>query len=255
MVKRKKIGNKTSTVGHVARVEGGWQYAVATAVTALTLWAVYEYAAVRYGVVGLSSLNKSLSTSTLFLLGVVLLLGPLSRLYQVFDPLVKYRKELGVLTFFTGLSHVYLSMFPLARRGPFGFYQGAPWSAYPGLAALFIMFGLFLLSLDWIKKKLSPAAWWKLQSWGARLAFIVITVHMMVLKYGGWGTWLADRGAGSQQGVMSLPPLALLAFVWVIFVIVVRLSELLGAASARRVSLAMSITTALFVAWLFIRPA
>ncbi|MBI4066088.1 hypothetical protein HY411_00065, partial [Candidatus Gottesmanbacteria bacterium] len=85
-----------------ANGEGIRQYVVAAIVTALTVWLVYRYAAVRYEVEGLSTLNKSLATSTLFLLGIVLLLGPLSRLFTLFDHALKYRKELGVLTFFTG---------------------------------------------------------------------------------------------------------------------------------------------------------
>ena len=105
-----------------AASEGVRQYLVATAAAVLTVGFVYQYAVIRYGAVGLSSLNKSLATSTVFLLGFVLLLGPLSRMFAIFDGFFKFRKELGVLSFYTGAIHVYLSMFVLARRGPWGLY-------------------------------------------------------------------------------------------------------------------------------------
>ncbi len=247
MAAKKRSQPKVSVNG-----EGIRQYVIALIVTLVTVWLVYRYAVVRYGVEGLSTLNKSLATSTLFLLGIVLLLGPLSRLFTVFDHAFKYRKELGVLTFFTGATHVYLSMFPLARRGPWGFYTSQPFSAYAGLAGLIIMFILFLLSNAAIERALGYKLWWKLQYWGARTAFLAISFHMIVLKYSGWGKWFADRGAGSPQGVASLPPLAILATVFVVFVLLVRVSELFGPRAARVITQVSFVVDAAFVAWLFI---
>lgn len=220
------------------------QYAVAAIVTAATVWFVYRYAVVRYGVEGLSSLNKSLATSTLFLLGIVLLLGPLSRLFTLFDHALKYRKELGVLTFFTGATHVYLSMFPLARHGPWGFYQSQPLSGYAGLAGFVIMFFLLVLSASAVERMLGARVWWKLQYWGARLAFIAIVFHMIVLKYSGWGSWFANR--------TPLPPLALLATVFVSFVLVVRLSELFGPRAGRAITQLSFLAGGVFTVWLFL---
>lgn len=236
---KKRVQQKISANGESVR-----QYAVAIVVTAVTVWLVYRYAVVRYGVEGLSSFNKSLATSTLFLLGIVLLLGPLSRLFTLFDYTLKYRKELGVLTFFTGATHVYLSMFPLARRGPWGFYMSQPVSAYAGLTGLVIMFFLFLLSSAAVERVIGTRVWWKLQYWGARLAFVAVAFHMIVLKYSGWGSWFADRD--------SLPPLALLATVFAAFVLLVRLSELFGSRAARIITQLFFITTAIFTVWLFV---
>lgn len=220
------------------------QYGGAVIVTAFTVWLVYRYAVVRYGVAGLSSLNKSLATSTLFLLGIVLLLGPLSRQFTIFDRLLKYRKELGILTFFTGAAHVSLSMFPLARGGPFGFYQSQPISAYAGLTGLALLFLLLIISNATIERAIGARVWWKLQYWGARLAFVAVAFHMIVLKYAGWGTWFRRRS--------SLPPLALLATVFASFVLMVRLSELFGAGTARRITQLSFLASAAFTVWLFV---
>lgn len=244
---KKRVQQKVSVSGENIR-----QYAVAATVTAVTVWLVYRYAVVRYGAEGLSSFNKSLATSTLFLLGIVLLLGPLSRLFTLFDHALKYRKELGVLTFFTGAAHVYLSMFPLARRGPWGFYASQPISAYAGLAGLVIMFFLLILSIGAVESIVGTRVWWKFQYWGARLAFIAIALHFIVLKYQGMIQWFVDRGAGGTQGMLWLPPISLLAAVFTAFVLVVRLSELFGPRAARAITQLSFVTAAIFTAWLFV---
>lgn len=225
--------------------EGMRQYIAAGVATATTVAAIYQYAAVRYGVTGLASFNKSLATSTLFLLGLVLLLGPLARQFSIFDRFLKYRKELGVLTFFTALVHVYLSMFALARRGPWGLYLSQPLSAYSGLFALLIMFVLLIVSNSLAERLLGMKFWWKIQNWGARAAFIFIAFHMTALKYSGWGVWLATRDP-------SLPPLAMLGAVFAVFVLIVRFCEFFVPQRARFVTqlsffLSLGITLWLFV--------
>ncbi len=244
---KKRTQSSVSASGESIR-----QYAIAGIVTAVTVWFVYRYAAVRYGVEGLSTLNKSLATSTLFLLGIVLLLGPLSRLFTTFDRFLKYRKELGILTFFTGAAHVYLSMFPLARRGPFGFYQSQPLSAYAGFAGFIIMFILLLLSGAAVERAIGTRIWWKLQYWGARLAFVVSAFHFIVLKYPGMVKWLGDRGAGGTQGMPWLVPISILATIFVVFVLIVRVSELFGPRVAQAITQISFLTATAFTVWLFV---
>jgi DMSO/TMAO reductase YedYZ heme-binding membrane subunit len=228
-------------------------YAVAGLVTLAVVLLIYRYAAVRYGVEGLSTLNKSLATGTAFLLGIVLLLGPLSRLFTVFDHALKFRKELGIMTVFTGAAHVYLSMFPLARRGPFGFYQAQPVSAYTGLAGLVIMVLLLLISGNTIERAIGTKLWWKLQYWGARSAFILTAVHFIVLKYQGMAQWMAGRGSGgSGEGALWLPPISILITVFAAFVLVVRLSELFGSVPARRIIQMSFFTATAYTIWLFL---
>lgn len=247
MTKKKKTVSSISGSGETHR-----QYAVAAVVTLMTVWLVYRYGAVRYSVEGLSTLNKSLATSTIVLLGTVLLLGPLSRLFTIFDHALKYRKELGIMTFFIGLTHVYLSMFPLARRGSWGFYTSQPLSAYPGLASLVIMLILLLLSSGVMERMLGSKLWWRLQYWGARVAFVAGAFHFIVLKYLGMVEWFKNRGAGGTLGMLTLPPISLLASLFVTFVLVVRLSELFGSQKARIITQLSFLTISIFTVWLFI---
>lgn len=229
------------------RFSSFWNYFLATFIAVALTWGWYKYA--RLGEdTPISALNAGLAMATLFLLGGVLLLGPLTRLYSLFDRWLKYRRELGILAFITGAIHVYLVMFPLARRGPFGFYLSRPWSAFPGLAGLVIMFVLFIFSFDRIKKVIPPALWWKMQYWGVRMTFFVIAFHMIILKYTGWGEWFMTRGTASTP----VPPAALLGAIFTVFVLTVRFGEMASPRLAKILTPVSFLVLSGLTAWLFL---
>ena len=207
------------------------QYLVAGLVSIATAGGLILYLTARRGYFDLSIVNKSLASASLILLGIVLLLGPLSRIYNRFDKWINYRKELGILAFLTGAVHVYLSMFPLARRGPFGLYQSRPLVAYSGLLGLLIMVYLFIISFEKIKTKMNADKWWKAQYIGARIAALAVLFHMTVFKYSEWGMWLA--GDVGKLALPNLPPVSLLVALFSGFVLLVRLSEFLGKRAAK----------------------
>ena len=207
------------------------QYLVAIIITALISGGISYYLFIRNGAFIPSIANKGLANASLVLLGIVLLIGPLSRLYNRFDSWVNYRKELGILAFVTGAVHVYLSMFVLARRGPFGLYQSRPLVAYSGLLGLVIMAYLFIISFEKIKQKIGTVKWWKMQYWGARIAALAVLFHMTVFKYPEWGKWLA--GDAGKLALPNLPPASLLVALFSAFVLLVRTSELFGAKAAK----------------------
>lgn len=180
----------------------------------------------------LSALNVALAADTVFLLGFVLLLGPLSRLFVIFDRLLIYRKELGIMSFFTGFAHVYFVMFPLAHNGPWGLYRSRPFSAYPGLEALIILFVLLLLSWNWAMHKLGTKLWWQIQYWGVRSAFVLITIHMVVLKYQTILSWFVPNQL-SAAAETNGPPILIWEAQFLLLVLLVRFSELFGPKAAR----------------------
>jgi len=207
------------------------QYLVAIIITALVSGGFGYYLFIRNGSFTPSIANKGLADGSLVLLGIVLLIGPLSRLYNRFDSWVNYRKELGILAFLTGAVHVYLSMFVLARRGPFGLYQSRPLVAYTGLLGLAIMAYLFIISFEKIKQKIGVAKWWKMQYWGARITGVAIFIHMAAFKYPEWDTWLSGKTEG--LALPNLPPANLLIAIFFAFVLLTRFSERLNAKIAR----------------------
>ncbi len=217
------------------------QYGYSCIFAVLMVGGLYGAQTIITGESGFSAINVSTAASTLFLLGIVLLLGPLSRLFSIFDRLLLYRKELGIMAFFVGLTHVYLVMFPLARHGPWGLYQSRPFSAYPGLEALILLFILFLLSWKWAMRILGTKLWWQVQYWGVRATFILIVLHMVVLKYTTIIEWVVPRGHPQEIG----PPLIVWEAQFVLLVLLIRFSELFGKTLARRIT---QISTVLIVA-------
>lgn len=230
------------------------QYIYAGLFTIAWVFGLYEVEVIASGEPGLSALNVSLAASTLFLLGTVLLLGPLSRLFNRFDWALKYRKELGIMSFFTGFTHVYLVMFPLAPNGPWGLYQARPLSAYPGLEALIVLFVLFAISNRYATLALGAKLWWQIQYWGARLAFTLIAFHMIVLKQKIIVSWLIPGNVPMTPGEVHYPPLVIWEAQFVLLILVIRLSELFGVKAARIITIVMSLSVVLMMAWaMFLR--
>lgn len=219
------------------------QYSVATTVAAAVFASSWLY---NGGGLKISSpVNRGLADTSMFLLGTALVLGVLSRLYSVFDKFLTYRKELGIVAFFTGAVHVYLAMFPLARRGPWGFYESRPWSAIPGLLGLILMFLLFVISFKAIEEKLGTARWWKMQYWGARIAGLGVLTHIAVFRGPEW--WgLIKSGRGEV-------PSSLMAASFGLFVLLSRLVELAGQKFAKAAIPILGLTIFGFNAWLMLR--
>lgn len=227
--------------------ESLFQYTCAIVFAAGLVFGLYQAEALASGEPGLSALSVATASGTLFLLGFVLLMGPLSRMFAIFDWALKFRKELGITTFFTALTHVYLVMFPLARNGPWGLYRSRPFSAYPGLEALIVLFVLLVFSWNWSMKLLGTKLWWELQYWGARLAFVLIGVHMVVLKYKTIVSW-AMPGNLPEAG-SHVPPLIVWEAQFLLLVLVIRLSELFGVKIARIITQISTVLVLVVLLW------
>ncbi len=192
-------------------------------------------------------LNRSLANTSIALLGIVLLLGTLSRLYNVVDRWLNYRKELGIFALFTGALHVYLVMFPLARSGPFGFYLARPLPALAGLAGLIIMFFLFTISFNIIKNSLGAARWWRYQYTGVRLAGIAVLIHVGILRYQVWLTSIHSN-ASAQYIAPNL-----FVGLFAIYVLLVRFSEPVGRTMARILVFLWTLALVATLVWLIFR--
>lgn len=228
------------------------QYILAALLGGLILLGTWKYTLFIGEAKGLSILNKTMSSGTLFLLSVVLLIGPMNRLFGgIWRAFFILRREIGMVAFLTGAAHVYLSMFPLARRGPFGFYEARPWSAYPGLLGLVLMAVLFAFSFMKVQKLLSAAAWWKLQYMGARIALLGIVVHTIVLRWNSWVTWAANWWKGADV----YPPLALLGVLFAFYVLKVKLIERWHGRQAKLHVTGLTFASIVLVVFLFVFPA
>jgi len=222
-----------------------FEYGVSSVFAAAVVGSLYYLEVRLSGEAGLGALSVSLAAGTLFLLGYVLLLGPMTRMFDFMDKQFRFRKEIGIMAFFTGLTHVYLAMFPLARNGPWGLYRARPFSAYPGIEALGVLFILFVISYGPFVRLLGSRLWWKVQYWGVRLAFVLIAVHMIVLKYGVIAAWIATGGNAQ---------LIIWETLFTAFVVYIRLTELAGKRRGRLLAEVGFTLFAVAAAFIAVRP-
>lgn len=202
-----------------------WQYGAALA-TALFLFLVFSvYLFYRRGYYDLYIANKIFAGVATVLLGIVLLLGPASRLFSFPDRYLQYRKELGIVAFFLAVIHGVVSLFFLPSKFPIQEFLGTiNWPFIFGLLAAVILTGIFLISNDSATNALGREKWWRLQYLGIRLAFIFIILHVFIMKWSGWLKWY-KTGGGKELVRPEWPGAGLLVGWFMVFVILIRLAE------------------------------
>src|SRR3989338_4316580 len=210
-----------------AKVHGrGWEYGVAIVISALFFVGLSVYLYYRRGYYDLYIANKVFAGTSAILLGIVLLLGPLSRAYDRFDRWLKYRKEIGIVAFVLALAHSIASFFFLPDHfSRARFFTSGLWPFVFGLTALTIVCILWILSHKNAVKIFGGKLWWFLQSWGVRIAFIAVALHVGIMKFPGWVDWY-QKGGSSRLVHPEWPGAGLLEGWFMAFVLLVRIAEI-----------------------------
>lgn len=218
-----------------------WKYqfrqygmALAAAVPLFVVLSVYLF--FRRGYYDLYIANKIFAGVGTILLGIVLLIGPLSRFFSFPDRFIQYRKELGIVGFFLAFIHGVVSLFFLPTRFPFLNFSVIfkSWPFTFGFAGLILLVAIFLISNNRAMKDMGYKKWWSLQNWGVRLVFIFIILHVFVMKWDGWVKWY-KVGGGKELVHPEWPGAGILVGWFMFFVVIVRLSEFGGQKFARAV--------------------
>ncbi|MEK7064158.1 MAG: ferric reductase-like transmembrane domain-containing protein [Patescibacteria group bacterium] len=210
-----------------------WKYQCrqygAALVTAIPVFAALSlYIFYRRGYYDLYIANKAFAGDAAVLLGIVFLLGPLSRFFSVFDRYLQYRKEIGIVAFFLALVHSLVSLFFLPSKFPLSRYLSTlNWPFVFGLAGLGVLVILFFISNSWVENRLGTERWWWLQNWGLRLIFGLVVSHVFVMKMGGWIGWY-KVGGGKELVHPEWPGAGLLVGWFMVFVVLIRLAEFGG---------------------------
>lgn len=201
------------------------QYGTAVFVAAPFMFLFSIYSFYRGGTYDLAVINMVLSDTAAVLLGFVLLLGPLSRMFNMFDKYVQYRKELGVTVFWLTLAHAVVSFFFLSTRYTISTYLTTRlWPFLFGSAGLVMLTALFLSSREKIKAKLGPHRWWKFQNWGVRSVLLFTTLHLGFANMNSWIRWYQH---GSTAAILhpEWPSTSIFIAWYLAFVILIRLIE------------------------------
>lgn len=207
----------------------GLQWYLKAALAAAPIFLVLSvYLFFRRGYYDLYIANKAFAGTAAVLLGMVMLLGPVARSLTVFDRFLKYRKHLGVLAFLLVIVHSLSSYFFLSDHFPrASFTSSGLWPFVFGLTALTVLFGLYMISRERIRALLGGRTWWRLQNWGVRTAFVLVLLHVGVMKFPSWLSWYAK--GGSKDLVHPEWPGAGLLVGWFLgFVLLVRIFDRFG---------------------------
>jgi DMSO/TMAO reductase YedYZ heme-binding membrane subunit len=200
-------------------------YLLATLFTTIPFAILSFYIFYRRGYYDLYIINKALAGTSAVILGVVLLIGPLSRFFTVFARFLLYRKELGIIAFFLALSHGVVAMFFLPSKFPLaGYIQKTNWPFIYGLTGLLVLILLFFISNTFATNMLGRKRWWWLQNWGVRVGFILVALHVFVMKWKGWLNWY-KTGGEKYLVHPEWPGAGLLVGWFIFFVLFVRLAE------------------------------
>lgn len=204
------------------------QYGTAVLAALIIFLALSVYLFNRRGYYDLFIANKVFAGVAAVLLGIVLLLGPLSRLFSFSDRYVQYRKELGIVAFLLALIHSVVSLFFLPSKFPLSKFLGTlNWALLFGLAAVLVLLVLFCISNTHAMIALGGKRWWRFQYWGVRSAFALVLLHIFVMKWKGWVRWY-QVGGGSELVHPEWPGAGILVGWFLAFVVVFRIAEFLS---------------------------
>lgn len=175
------------------------------------------------GSYNLSVINKSVGATAAFLAALILIIGPLARMSNVFDRWAALRKQFGFIALAYALIHGVLSMFFFPTRFTLAWY-GANWLPITaGAVAVLLWVYLGVISNKKAMKAMGQL-WRTHQSVLSQVAFAGILLHVAVLKWEDWMAWYT--GTAKVMPYLAQPktiPASLVVFAILAVVFVYRL--------------------------------
>lgn len=162
-------------------------------------------------------LNKSVADTSIFLIGMSMLLTSLCYFWDFVDTKIIYRKHLGLIGFAFGLVHIGLSWDVFKRLITIETWQqGVPWAAFTAAIATVIFTIMALISNNYSTRKLGGQRWRQTLRLGY-VAIIFVWLHVALLKSKYWIRWW-------QEGPDSPPSMSLLVALFMLIVVVMRIA-------------------------------
>lgn len=159
--------------------------------------------------------EKSIADTSIILIGLSMWLGSLTFFFNVFDRLIKFRKQLGLVGFAFGFLHVVLELSALKRVfNPEVWQTQIPWAPLTGLFATGIFIIMTMISNRWSMLHLGVLSWRRILRTGY-IAVLLVLAHIILLKSARWMTWL-------EGGMKSLPSTSLLISIFLVIVVTMR---------------------------------
>ncbi len=161
-------------------------------------------------------INKALAETTVVLLGLSFLLGPLCKISPFFIKHLPYRKYFGLFGFYFLLFHIVASLLQLNARFPVDWYL----KNFGGMLAAGLAAFIFLVMTVTTHEKLIARLggnYWKLIQRVGYFALFLALIHIFVATNARWSLWLSGK---------TDMPSSFLVFVFGVLVILARLAAL-----------------------------
>ena len=195
-----------------------WLRAFLVTLGIFVLFSLYLY--IRREVYNLGIANKAFGSAAATLAGITLLIGPISRKFPQFGKYVPFRRPLGILAFLTGLIHVIISLFFIPERFNIPFFLNQWPATITGLVAIGIWLYLTTISRNDSVKHMGGSTWVMLQQRGGHIAFLLVFLHLVFLKYAGWIEWFQGKTQKTPYlANPGYPPASLFVFLVMVGII------------------------------------
>lgn len=186
------------------------------------LFSIYLY--LRRGYYNLYIVNKVFGSTAAVIAGFSLLIGPLSKKFSVLIHFMGIRRELGLIAFGAAIAHIIASLMLQDHFKIPDFYIRIKYPLIFGIIAVLVWGYMAYISRSSKIKQMGSDIWKKRLSLSGKIAFLAIFLHLVIMKYQGWLTWL--RGQTKQTPELanpSYPPASLFVLVIILTVIIYRL--------------------------------
>jgi len=193
-----------------------WKIAITTSIIIFILVSLYKYLLIGdLTSINLRFFNNTFATSSLFLVGIAVLIGPLAKFIQKLSPLVRIRKEVGLMGFFFASVHVLYSIMNLLINRPNWFIDNLI-SFILGITSILILLIIALISKNSDIHKLGFKKW-KLLQRTVYIGIILAVLHFIYLgAVSKWTDWF-------QNKTIPLPPESLVIMIFITLVLLIRL--------------------------------
>lgn len=165
-----------------------WTKSILVAIVVFFILSFYLFE--RRGYYNFYIINKVFGSTAVVLAGITLIIGPLSKKISFFTKAMTIRRHIGLLAFLLALGHVVLSLLFLPHKFPISWYIKEWLPITFGLLAICVWTYMAYISRDSKIKEFGAEIWKKRLSRSGQMAFILIFLHLTVMKTGGWLKWL-----------------------------------------------------------------
>lgn len=174
------------------------------------------YQFLQYKNYNLYLINKSLADTAVILIGFSFALSGIAFFTPFLKNVLVYRKQLGVIGFFTGIIHVLITVFFLSRIFPFPSYFLSNPTPFIFSTLTVVLFTIMTVVSNFgIPQKIGGKNWRRILRTGY-LGIVFLIFHFGILNFQSWLFWL-------RNPLSDLPPMTFFLFLFFLFVLILRL--------------------------------